>query len=92
VRALTAVLQHSTPAALEELRAERDRLVRELQEVQACMRTAQTRHLLLRENVWRLAQRFFAGDGPEVVLEGIISEVVVGGAEVWDEDLVEGPR
>ena len=80
VQALTVVVQHSTPAALEELRVERDRLARELEQVQSRIQTAQARYLLLRENVWRLANRFFAGlDGPQVVLEGLIAEVVVGG-------------
>ena len=92
VQALTVVVQHSTPAALEELRVERDRLARELEQAQSRIQTAQARYLLLRENVWRLANRFFLGiDGPQVVLEGLIAEVVVGGGEVWDEDEVDDP-
>ena len=92
VQALTVVVQHSTPAALEELRVERDRLARELEQAQSRIQTAQAKHLLLRENVWRLANRFFAGlDGPQIVLEGLIAEVVVGGGEVWDEDLIDDP-
>jgi hypothetical protein len=77
VRALSAVLQHSIPAALLELRAERDRLARDLGHAQTQMRTARRKYSALRYNVWQLATRYFANLGePEAVLEEIISETL----------------
>jgi hypothetical protein len=56
VRALTAVLQHSTAAALEELRAERDRLVRDLGLSERRRRTLQNTYSTMRCNVWQIAR------------------------------------
>ena len=58
VQALSAVLQHSIPAALLELRAERDRLARDLGYTRTQLRTAKLTYATLRYNVWQLAQRF----------------------------------
>jgi hypothetical protein len=77
VRALSAVLQHSIPEALLELRAERDRLVRDLGHAQTQLRTTRRKYSMLRYNVWQLAQRYFANlVEPEAVLEEIISETL----------------
>jgi hypothetical protein len=77
VRALSAVLQHSIPEALLELRAERDRLARDLGYAQTQLRTARRKYSALRYNVWQLATRYFANLGePDVVLEEIISETL----------------
>ena len=76
-RALSAVLQHSIPAALEELRAERDRLVRDLGHAQALLRTAKLKYSTLRYNVWHLTQRYFANlEAPEAVLEEVLTETM----------------
>jgi hypothetical protein len=56
VQALIVVLQHSTLAALEELRAERRRLVREAEQIRGRMRAAQNKFSSLRYAVWRIAQ------------------------------------
>ena len=75
VRALTAVLQHSTSAALEDLRAERDRLARDVGFTRTLLRTARAKYSALRYSVWQLAQSYFAGfEAPEFVLEQIIEE------------------
>jgi hypothetical protein len=77
VRALSVVLQHSIPAALLELRAERDRLVRDLGYAQRQLQTAKIKYGSLRYNVWHLAQRYFANLEPhELVLEEILSETL----------------
>ena len=77
VRALSAVLQHSIPAALSELRAERDRLVRDLGYTQAQLRTAKLKYSTLRYNVWHLTQRYFANrEAPEEVLEEVLTETM----------------
>jgi hypothetical protein len=77
VRALSAVLQHSVPEALSELRAERDRLVRDLGHAQAQLRTAKLKYSTLRYNVWHLTQRFFANrEAPEDVLEEVLTETM----------------
>ena len=77
VRALSAVLQHSVPAALEELRAERDRLVRDLGHTQTQLRTAKLKYSTLRYNVWHRAQRYFANrEEPDEVLEEVIAETM----------------
>jgi hypothetical protein len=77
VQALSVVLQHSIPKALLELRAERDRLARDLGYAQTQLRTARRKYSSLRYNVWQLAQRYFANFGePEAVLEEIISETL----------------
>ena len=77
MQALSAVLQHSIPAALLELRAERDRLVRDLGHARTQLRTAKIKYSTLRYNVWQRTQRFFADrDPPELVLEGVLSETL----------------
>jgi hypothetical protein len=77
VQALSVVLQHSIPEALLELRAERDRLTRDLGHARTQLRTARLKYSTLRYNVWQLAQRFFAGrEAHEQVLEEIIGETL----------------
>ena len=77
VQALSVVLQHSIPEALLELRAERDRLVRDLGHAQTQLRTAKLKYSTLRYNVWQLTQRYFAGrELPELVLEEVLSETL----------------
>jgi hypothetical protein len=77
VRALTAVLQHSTVAALEELRAEPSRWVRDLEQARGRMRAAQNKYSSLRYAVWRIAQNALAGnDISEAAFEEIIAETV----------------
>ena len=77
VQALSVVLQHSIPEALSELRAERDRLARDLGHTRTLLRTAKLKYSTLRYNVWQLAQRFFAGREPhEQVLEEILGETL----------------
>jgi hypothetical protein len=77
VRALSTVLQHSTPLALDELRAERDRLARDLASARVQLRSARTKYSVLRWNVWQIEQRALAGhDSPGVALEEVISETV----------------
>jgi hypothetical protein len=56
-RALAAVLQHSTSAAMEELRAERDRLARDLSSSKTRRRTLQNKCSSMRYHVWQLARR-----------------------------------
>ena len=75
VQALSVVLQHAIPAALLELSAERDRLVRDLGHARTQLRTAKLRYSTLRYNVWRLTQRYFANrEPPEDVLEEVLTE------------------
>jgi hypothetical protein len=77
VRALTAVLQHSTPPALEELRAERDRLARDLGCSETRRRTARSKYSSLRYNVWRIAQDVFArGEISEVAFEELLIQTM----------------
>ena len=77
MQALSVVLHHSIPAALLELRAERDRLVRDLGYAQRQLQTAKLKYGSLRYNVWHLAQRYFANLEPhELVLEEILSETL----------------
>jgi hypothetical protein len=87
VQALSVVLQHSIPEALLELRAERDRLVRDLGHAQTQMRTVRLRYSTLRYNVWQRAQRYFANlEHPDSVLEEIISETLDSEDDrAWDE-------
>ena len=74
-RALAVVLQHSTAAALEELRAERDRLARDLASSEARRRTAERKYSSLRYNVWQLVQRAQLGEEiPDETLELICEE------------------
>jgi hypothetical protein len=87
VQALSVVLQHSIPEALLELRAERDRLARDLGYTQTQLRTAKLKYSALRYNVWQLAQRFFAGREPhEQVLEEILGETLDSEDDrAWEE-------
>jgi hypothetical protein len=91
VRALSVVLQHSTPAAIEELRAERDRLARDLGCANTWLRTAKSKYSTLRYTVWHLAQQFFAGrEPPESVLEEILSETLDSEDDrSWEDAWVE---
>ena len=76
-RALAVVLQHSTNAALEELRAERDRLAKDLASSETRRRSAESKYSTVRYNVWRLAQQALAGNEvPEAALEAIIAETL----------------
>jgi hypothetical protein len=87
VQALSVVLQHSIPEALLELRAERDRLARDLGHARTQLHTAKLKYSTLRYNVWQLAQRFFAGREPhEQVLEEILGETLDSEDDRdWDE-------
>jgi hypothetical protein len=87
VQALSVVLQHTIPEALLELRAERDRLVRDLGHTQAQLRTAKLKYSTLRYNVLQLTQRFFAGrEPPENVLEEVLSETLDSEDDrAWEE-------
>ena len=77
VQALSVVLQHSIPEARLELKAERDRLARDLGYTQAQLRTAKLKYSTLRYNVWQLSQGFFARrEPPENVLEEILGETL----------------
>jgi hypothetical protein len=77
VRALSVVLQHGIPSALSELRAERDRLARDLGSVLTCVQAARNRSNSLRYDVWRLAQQALVGnDVPEAALEAILAETL----------------
>ena len=88
VRALSAVLQHELPVALEELRAERDRLARDLGHTQALLRTARARYSGLRYNVWHIAQRAIANFEPhDTALEEVIAETLDSDDDrAWEED------
>ncbi len=88
VRALGAVLQHEMPAALDELRAERDRLARDLGHVHALYRTARTRYSTLRYNVWHIAQRAIANfEPPDTALEEVMAETLDSDDDrAWEED------
>ena len=87
VQALSAVLRHSIPEALLELKAERDRLTRDLGHAQAQLRTAKLKYSTLRYNVWHLTQRFFGNfEPPENVLEEILTETMDSDDDrEWDE-------
>ncbi len=87
VRLLTVVLQHSTNAALEELRAERERLARDLGSSEIRRRTLQNKYSSLRYNVWQLARRAQAGlELPEAALEQICDETADSEDDrAWDE-------
>ena len=74
-RALAVVLQHSTNAALEELRAERDRLARDLASSETRRRTAESKYSTIRYNVWRLVQQAQLGEElPNDTLDRILAE------------------
>ena len=75
VRALSAVLHHTIPEALRELRAERDRLVRDLGHSEERRRLLRTKYSTMRYNMWHLAQRGLAGFvPPEEILDQIREE------------------
>jgi hypothetical protein len=75
-RALTVVLQHSSNAALEELRAERDRLARDLASSETRRRTVQMSYSSMRYNVWRLVQQAQLGEElPDDILDRILAEI-----------------
>jgi hypothetical protein len=88
VRALSVVLQHSTPRALEDLRAERDRLARDLASARVQLRTARMGYSMLRWNVWQVAQPALAGhEAHAVALEAVITETLNSDDDrVWEED------
>jgi hypothetical protein len=73
-RALAVVLQHSSVAALEELRAERDRLARDLASSEARRRTAERKYSSMRYNVWQLVQRAQMGGDDGDVLDLLLDE------------------
>ena len=69
------MLQHSTNAALEELRAERDRLARDLASSETRRRTAESKYSTVRYNVWRLVQQAQLGEElPNDTLDRILAE------------------
>ena len=88
VRALSTVLQHELPVALDELRAERDRLARDLGHTQALYRTARARYSGLRYNVWHIAQRAIANFEPhDTALEEVIAETLHSDDDrAWEEE------
>jgi hypothetical protein len=74
-RALAVVLLHSTAAALEELRAERDRRARDLASSEARRRTAENKYSSMRYNVWQLVRRAQLGEEiPDDTLDAILEE------------------
>jgi len=88
VRALATVLQHELPVALDELRAERDRLARDLGHVHALYRTARARYSAIRYNVWQIAHRALAGwEPPDTALEEVMAETLDSDDDrAWEED------
>ena len=80
VRALSAVLQHTIPLALNELRAERDRLVRDLGHSEQRRRRLQNKYSTMRYNVWQIAHRaignaeFMNELSAEAALDSILEE------------------
>jgi hypothetical protein len=65
----------SVRTALQELRAERDRLIRDLGSSEQGRRGLQTKYSSVRFNVWHLAQRGLSGFvAPEEILEQICAE------------------
>jgi hypothetical protein len=87
VRALSAVLQHTIPDALRELRGERDRLTRALGHARTELRTARLRYSAMRYNVWHIAQRGLSGFAPpEEILDQICEETHDSEDDrAWDE-------
>ena len=62
----------SVRTALQELRAERDRLIRDLGSSEQGRRGLQTKYSSVRFNVWHLAQRGLSGFvAPEEILDQI---------------------
>ena len=86
-RALAVVLQHSTNAALEELRAERDRLARDLASSETRRRTAESKYSTIRYNVLRLVQQAQLGEElPDDTLDRILAETSDSDDDRrWDE-------
>jgi hypothetical protein len=65
----------SVRTALQELRAERDRLIRDLGSSEQGRQGLQTKYSSVRFNVWHLAQRGLSGFvAPEEILEQICAE------------------
>jgi hypothetical protein len=87
VQALSAVLQHTIPTTLQELRAERDRLIRDLGSSEQRRRALHTKYSSMRYNVWHLAQRGLAGFvPPEQILEQVCDETADSEDDrAWDE-------
>ncbi len=87
VRALAVVLQHSTSAAMEELRAERDRLVSRLSSSERERRTLQNKYSSMRYHVWQLARRALDRFEPmEPILDQICEETADSDDDrAWDE-------
>jgi hypothetical protein len=87
VRVLSTVVQHTLPCALDELRAERDRLARDLASARVQLRTARTTYSIFRCNVWQIAQRALAGHEMHgVALEEVISEAMDSEDDrLWEE-------
>ena len=74
-RALAVVLQHSTASAMEELRAERDRLARDLASSETRRRTAERKYSSMRWNVLQIVQRAQLGEEiPDDTLDLILEE------------------
>jgi hypothetical protein len=68
-------LNHAIPAALRELRAERDRLVRDLGHSEERRRRLHYKYSTMRYNIWHLAQRGLAGFlPPDEILDEIRME------------------
>jgi hypothetical protein len=60
---------------MEELRAERDRLARDLASSETRRRTAERKYSSMRYNVWQLAQRALLGEEiPDETLDLICAE------------------
>ena len=72
VLALTAVLQHTLPAAIAELQRERERLTRELRHAREMLVTQKNRYTSLRYEVWRWAAPALRGEEwPDAALSAI---------------------
>ena len=86
-RALSVVLQHSANGALEELRAERDRLPRDLATSETRRRTAESKYSTMRYNVWRLVQQAQLGEElPDDIMDRILEETSDSDDDRrWDE-------
>ena len=87
-RALSTVIHHVLPPALEELRAERDRLARDLGHVRLMLRAARMRYSTLRYNVWHIAHRAVDGHEPhDTALTEVVAETADSDDDrLWEED------
>jgi hypothetical protein len=89
---LCAALQHSASGVLEEVRAERDQLARDLGSVRARLRGLQAKYSSLRYIAWRIAVRALcAQEQPlENALEQIIAEAEDSEDDrAWEAELRE---